>query len=96
MSRGVNKKYWRKGYATEAKIAINDFAFNELKLRRIESGSFSNNIASNALQLKMGFKFEGTKRKNVRCMTTGKIHDENIYGLMKEEWKKARSKLIKK
>jgi len=95
-SSWVNKKYWRKGYATEAKIAINDFAFNELKLRRIESGSFSNNIASNALQLKMGFKFEGTKRKNVRCMTTGKIHDENIYGLMKEEWKKARSKLIKK
>ena len=92
----IAKKYWRKGYATEAKIAINDFAFNELKLRRIESGSFSNNIASNALQLKMGFKFEGTKRKNVRCMTTGKIHDENIYGLMKEEWKKARSKLIKK
>lgn len=91
----INKNYWRKGYVTEAKIAINDFAFNKLKLRRIESGAFSNNKASNAVQLNMGYKFEGTKRQNVKCMTTGKIHDENIYGLMKSEWKKRRPKLIK-
>lgn len=92
----INKKYWRNGYVTEAKIAINDFAFNELKLRRIESGAFTNNKASNSVQLKMGYKLEGTKRKNVKCMATGKIHDENIYGLMKEEWKKARVKLVNK
>src|SRR3989338_1702752 len=29
----INKNYWRKGYITEAKIAANDFAFNNLKLR---------------------------------------------------------------
>lgn len=92
----INKKYWGNGYVTEAKIAINDFAFNELKLRRIESGAFTNNIVSNAVQIKMGYKLEGTKRKNVKCMATGKIHDENIYGLMKEEWEKIRPSLIKK
>ena len=83
----INKKYWRNGYITEAKIAINDFAFNKLKLRRIESGVFVNNKASNAVQLKVGYKFEGIKRRSIKCMTTGKIHDEYMYGLLKEDWK---------
>lgn len=91
----INKKYWRNGYNTEAKIAINDFAFNKLGLRRIESGAFPNNKASNAVQLYIGYKFEGIKRHNIKCLATGKINSENMYGLMKEEWKKKRPILIK-
>lgn len=91
----INKKYWRNGYITEAKIAVNDFAFNKLKLRRLESPVFSDNKASNAVQKKMGYKLEGIKRKAVKSKTTGKIHDENIYGLLKEDWKKRRTSLIK-
>lgn len=90
----INKKYWRNGYMTEAKIAANDFAFNKLKLRRLNSDVFTENKASNATQLKMGYKLEGTLRKAAKCKASGKIHDENIYGLLKEDWKKARKKLI--
>jgi len=71
----INKKYWRNGFMTEAKIAVNDFAFN-------------------ATQLKMGYKLEGVRRQAVKSKASGKIHDENIYGLLKEDWKKARRKLI--
>lgn len=92
----INKKYWGKGYVTEAKIALNDFAFNKLKLRRLESNVFVSNKASNAVQLKIGYKLEGTKRRCIKSLVTGKIYDENIYGLMKEEWKKKRPSLIKK
>ena len=92
----INKKYWRNGYITEAKIAVNDFAFNVLKLRRLESRVFTDNIASNAVQKKMGYKLEGVKRKAIKSKTTGKIHNENIYGLLKEDWKKARVGLTKK
>jgi ribosomal-protein-alanine N-acetyltransferase len=91
----INKKYWRNGYIKEAKIAVNDFAFNELKLRRLESPVFSDNEASNATQKKMGYKLEGVKRKAVKSKTTGKIYDINIYGLLKEDWKKRRVILIK-
>ena len=91
----INKKYWRNGYITEAKIAVNDFAFNKLKLRRIESPVFSDNQASNATQRKMGYILEGVKKKAVKSKTTGKIYDENIYGLLKEDWKKRRIILIK-
>lgn len=92
----INKKYWRKGYMTEAKIAINDFAFNTLKLRRINSSVFTDNEASNATQKKIGYVFEGMRRKYQRSKATGKIHDENMYGLLKEDWKKSRIKLINK
>jgi len=94
-SSWINKKYWRNGYMTEAKIAVNDFAFNKLKLRRLNSDVFTENKASNATQLKMGYKLEGTKRKAIKSKASGKIHDENIYGLFKEDWKKVRGKLVK-
>jgi len=92
----INKKYWKNGYITEAKIAINDFAFNKLKLRRLDSLVFKDNIASNATQQKMGYVFEGVKRKAGKSMASSKIHDENIYGLLKEDWIKTRRNLIKK
>ncbi|HQV64929.1 MAG TPA: GNAT family protein [Candidatus Paceibacterota bacterium] len=92
----INKKYWKQGYMTEAKIAVNDFAFNKLGLRRLNSSVFRDNKASNATQLKMGYKLEGTSRKAVKTKSTGKIHDINIYGLLKEDWKKTRLKIIKK
>jgi RimJ/RimL family protein N-acetyltransferase len=91
----INKKYQKRGYITEAKITVNDFAFNKLKLRRLNSPVFRDNKASNATQKKMGYKLEGTQRKESRSRATGKIHDTNIYGLLKEDWKKIRPKLIK-
>ncbi|MFA6325254.1 MAG: GNAT family protein [Candidatus Paceibacterota bacterium] len=92
----INKKYWRNGYITEAKITVNDFAFNKLKLRRLDSLVFKDNIASNTTQQKMGYVFEGVKRKAGKCMASGKIHDEYIYGLLKEDWIKVRRNLNRK
>jgi RimJ/RimL family protein N-acetyltransferase len=90
----INKKYWRKGYITEAKIAINDFAFDTLKLRRLTSTVNTRNKASIATQQKVGYVFEGIQRKASRSKATGKIYDLNLYGLLKEDWKAAKKKLI--
>lgn len=91
----INKNYWRNSYIIEAKIPIFNFVFDKLKLRKIETEAFVKNKASNGMQRKLGFKFEGTKRKTTVCMATGKIHDSNVYGLLKNEWRKVRPKLIK-
>jgi len=91
----INKKYWRKGYITEAKIAVNDFAFNKLKLRKLNSEVYKDNKASNAAQKKIGYKLEGVEKKQVKSLATKKIHDSCLYGLLKEDWKKVRLKLIK-
>lgn len=92
----IRKQYHKKGYMTEAKIAANDFAFNELKLSRLNSTVFVSNKASNATQIKMGYKLEGMSRKAQRSKATGKVHDINIYGLLKEDWKKAKRHLLRK
>ncbi|NCN86693.1 GNAT family N-acetyltransferase [archaeon] len=91
----INKKYQRKGYILEAKIAVNEFAFNELKLRKLLSPIFVENKPSISVQKKIGYKLEGRLRKQSICTSTGKIHDEYIFGLLKEDWKKISSKLKK-
>jgi len=91
----INKKYWRQGYITEAKIVVNDFAFDTLKLRRLNSTVNTDNKASNVTQRKMGYLHEGILRKGARSLATGKIHDLNMYGLLESDWRKVRKKLSK-
>lgn len=72
-----------------------DFIFNKLKLRKVETEAYVENVASNNMSQRLGFKKEGTKRKSIVDLATKKIHDTYIYGLFKEEWMKVRSKIIK-
>ncbi|MDE1859521.1 MAG: GNAT family N-acetyltransferase [Candidatus Micrarchaeota archaeon] len=83
----INEKYHKMGYGTEALGAKLKFVFNRLKLRRIESGFLKGNIPSLKLQRKFGFKVEGLRRKGFRSKADGKLKDEYITALLKEEWK---------
>ena len=84
----IGKDYWKCGYGSEALNEILKFAFNKLKLRRINAGVFVGNSSSGKLLEKFGAKLEGVKRKGVRCKANGKIGDELFYGLLKSEWRK--------
>lgn len=89
----LNTKYQNKGYASEAFGARIKFAFEKLKLRRMENGFFKGNDISWKLQKKFGYKIEGLKRKGLICLADGKYKDEYITGLLKEDWiKKMKSK----
>jgi len=50
----INKKYWGRGYATEAARAIIDFARNELKLKKIIAHCDGENTASYKVMEKLG------------------------------------------
>ncbi len=82
----IGAKYHRKGYGSEALRAVLDFAFKKLKLRRVEAGVFVGNPSSGKLFEKFGAKQEGIKRRAKVCKADGKIKDELIYGLLKEEY----------
>lgn len=82
----INAKYHCQGYGTEAFGKRIDFAFNELKLRRLENGFLNGNLSSFKMQEKFGYKIEGMKRKAFRCMADGEIKDEYITGLLIDEW----------
>ncbi|SFT73375.1 Protein N-acetyltransferase, RimJ/RimL family [Lishizhenia tianjinensis] len=63
-----HKKFWNKGYATEALKAVIDFGFDQLKLHRIEAGCAVENIRSKKVLEKAGMVQEGRKRK---CLPLG-------------------------
>jgi len=82
----INAKYHGHGYGTEAFGKRIEYAFNELKLRRLENGFFYGNTSSLKMQEKFGYKIEGMRRKAFMCMADGEIKDEYITGLLREEW----------
>jgi len=89
----LGENYWRQGIMSESVKTIIDFGFDTLKLRRINVSTFTPNKGSNALIKKIGFKKEGVRRKYFKTKSTGKIYDDNFYGLLKEVWIKHNRKL---
>jgi RimJ/RimL family protein N-acetyltransferase len=88
MGYWLGQGYWRQGIMYEAATKVLEFAFKKLGLRRMDISAFSDNKASNGLIKKLGFKYEGMRRKRLRSKADKKIHDDNMYGMLKEEWKK--------
>lgn len=84
----LNEKYQGFGYGKEAFGARIKYAFEVLNLRRLENGYFKENEKSHKMQLRFGYKDEGIRRKKFVSKATGKIEDEYITGLLKEEWVK--------
>ena len=82
----LNEKYQKNGYGTEAFSSRNKYCFEVLGLRRIENGYFRGNEKSRRMQLKLGYKDEGIRRKRFLCLATNEYVDECITGLLKEEF----------
>ncbi|MBV1756569.1 MAG: GNAT family N-acetyltransferase [Dethiosulfatibacter sp.] len=55
------KKYWGKGYATEAAIACIDYAKNHLKIKKIGASIDPENKSSQKVLEKLGFNYVGMK-----------------------------------
>lgn len=83
----LGEKYWRQGIMSEALNEALKFAFEKLKLNKLEAGVFTENNASARLLEKLGFKKEGVKKQAVRAKSTGKVHDEIIYAMLRQEFK---------
>jgi len=86
----LGQNYWRNGYGSEALKAMLDFAFKKLRLRKVEAGVFKGNPSSGKLLEKYGFRKEGLKRKACVCKADGRIRDEYMYGLLRNEYKPRR------
>lgn len=58
----VDPELWGRGFATEGGRAMLQFAFLNLKLKRLGGSCMSCNRASRRVMEKLGFMFEGTSR----------------------------------
>jgi RimJ/RimL family protein N-acetyltransferase len=94
LSSWIFKRYRRNGYLTEAKIAITNFCFKELNLRKLKSEVASFNKASISLQSKFGMKKEGISKKENYNPYLKKYADMVWFALFKEDWKKIKPKIF--
>jgi len=78
------KDHWGKGYGTDAKMILLNYAFNTLNLRKISSSVFSFNKRSLAYSLKCGYKVEGVL--NRQRFVNGRYYDEVLLGVFKKDW----------
>lgn len=75
-----------KGIGTDTVMALMRYAFEELQLNRLDGSWFEDNIPSQRLYKKCGWKEEGKYRKYI--YKNGKYHDLVIVGILREEYKK--------
>lgn len=82
------KKYWGKGYASEAVRAACVHAFDTLGLKKVVAGAYAANTGSIRVLEKIGFTEEGRWRHQVLC--DNEYDDHVIFGLFPNELKELR------
>jgi RimJ/RimL family protein N-acetyltransferase len=83
----IGKRYWNRGYATEAAETILMYGFTELGLHRIHSHHFLRNAASGRVLEKIGMKREGLRRRHVKKWE--QFEDIVLYGILRDDYEGA-------
>jgi RimJ/RimL family protein N-acetyltransferase len=81
---GIGTEHWGRGIATEAVREVVRYAFEELRLHRVQAWVFANNAASQRVLEKVGFSYEGVLREKVAWGDTRV--DDKVFGLLRHEW----------
>lgn len=80
----LNRDFWRKGYATEAALAVLSFGFGQLKLHRIFSKCHTENTACIHILEKIGMRREGHFRDYEQI--DGEWCDTFWHAMLDREW----------
>lgn len=78
------KKFWGKGYATEAAKAVLDYGFETLKLEKIHAKAMEENRASLAVMQNSGMRYAGKQEFHT--------HPGIRYEITADEWRRSQSK----
>jgi RimJ/RimL family protein N-acetyltransferase len=79
-----DKKYWGKGYGTEACRLMLEYAFNVLNLNKVILGVYAPHQSAIKAYQKAGFRMEGRYKKIYNCR--GKFVDKICMGILKSEF----------
>lgn len=75
----IDTRYTGRGYITEATEAITNFAFQELKAKRVEIRCDSKNSRSRAIPERLGFTLEGILKNNSMSIDSEELRDTCIF-----------------
>lgn len=77
----LDEVYWGKGIVTKAVRLLEKIGFQKLDLKRIEIVMNPDNVGSERVAVKCGYKKEGTMRKFIQGK--GKFSDAHLYAKFK-------------
>ena len=80
----VGEPFAQQGYMTAALPLVLDFAFDRLRLHRIEAACLPTNIPSRSLLARAGFRQEGYARQYL-CIE-GKWQDHLLFAILRADW----------
>ena len=80
----LDKPYWGQGYMTEAFSAVIQFAFQRLRVNRVQAFCSVDNDRSYHVMEKCGMRFEGILRQYGKLQ--GITYDMKLYAILREEW----------
>lgn len=80
----LSEKHWGKGLMSDAVSAMVEFAFTKTPWLRLFACIYENNPSSMRVLEKNGFRLEAIHKKAV--MKEGKLLDEHLYALLKDQW----------
>ncbi len=81
----ISRKYQRQGIMTEAGRRVLQFAFAELKLHKLFVSHFSDNLASENLIKRLGFRYVGEQLEEFQ--KDGQWHNHKLYELLESEFR---------
>ena len=81
----IGARYSRQGHMTEAVQLMLKYAFEHLKLHRLEANIQPRNIASIALVERAGFTREGYSRRYLKIC--GRWRDHERWAIIADDWK---------
>lgn len=80
----LNNAFWNKGYITEAAACLTKYAFEQLKMVRVQAKCIAENLGSSRVMEKIGMKFEGCLRKST--YRNERYYDVNYFAILDEEY----------
>ncbi|MBQ9951911.1 MAG: GNAT family N-acetyltransferase [Clostridia bacterium] len=88
------RAHWGQGIMTEALEAVIAYAFDSLRLNRVEAIHEPDNPASGAVMRKCGMQLEGRLRK--KLCNKGRYVDVDLYAILKSDYKQMKEQRRRK
>lgn len=82
----IARRFWGRGYVTEAARGIIDFGFKRMGLNRIEARCEPENVGSSRVMEKAGMKYEGLLRDQM--YVKGSYRSMMMYSIVRTDWEK--------
>jgi len=80
----IGEPFARQRLMSAALPLVLDFAFDRLRLHRVEAACLPTNVPSRAVLLRTGFQQEGYARNYL--MIDGKRQDHLLFAILREDW----------